>query len=296
MVESNGRHLTILVAGVFFVFLCNLSHSQEISSKRSTTHDTSRTSISRLSLYGAAVLAGGIGVHYARYRPLWGEHYTKFHIHEDYTYALNQDKLLHFYGSGIGSIIFSEGLRWSGCDERDAVLFGAATSLAFFTFLKVEDGHINYLGFDRVDEIANVIGAGYPAAQFYLPALRSFTPKFSYIASGNSVVAENQTLPPFLEDHEGQKFWMGVTVYDVLPKALRRFWFPMVGLAVGYTVRDLNSPNPYHETFLALDLDLRKLPGNSQFLRTLWELLNHVHLPLPAVRLGPSVRWYAFYF
>ncbi len=277
------------------VFIASLSQSQ-ISHEKPPRLDSSKVIISRLATFGGTVLVCGVGVHFARYAPLWKDHYTTFRVHEDFTYALNQDKLLHFYGGVVGSTISAKALLWSGYDQPDASFLGAATSLAFLTFMKIEDGHIDYLGFDRVDELANIVGAAYPLAQYYVPFLDNFTPKFSYIASKNNVVAENQVLPNFLEDHEGQKFWMGITLYNMLPKELQRYWLPAVGLAVGYTVRELNTPKPYHETILALDLDLRKLPGNSYFLRTMWEMLNYIHLPMPAVRISPSVIWYGLYF
>ncbi len=141
--------------------------------------DSFRVSAPRLSFFSCAAVASGVAVHFARYYPLWQDHYTSFFFREDYTYARNQDKLLHFYGSGIGSVLSTKSLSWSGYDDDDAAIFGAATSLAFFTFMKIEDGHINYIGFDRVDELANVLGAGYPLAQHYVPWLNSFTPKAS---------------------------------------------------------------------------------------------------------------------
>jgi len=193
-------------------------------------------------------------------------------------------------------VISAKAFSWAGYDNEDAAICGAATSLAFFTFMKIEDGHIDYLGFDRVDELANVLGAGYPVAQYYVPWLKSFTPKGSYVASPNAVVASEQRLPDFLEDHEGQKFWMGITVHDLLPKNIQEYWPSMVGIAAGYTVRGLNTPHSYHETFIALDLDLRKLPGDSAFLKTMWEMLNYIHLPMPAVRVSQSAIWYGLYF
>jgi hypothetical protein len=60
----------------------------------------------------------------------------------------------------------------------------------------------------------------------------------------------------------------------MLPKELQWYWLPAVRLAVGYAPRDLNTPNPDHEAILALGLDLRKLPGNFHFFRTMYELLN----------------------
>ena len=280
---------------ICIIFLASSVLSQ-ISRDISPRIDSSKVIVWRVATFGGTVLACGAGVHFARYQPLWKDHYTAFRFHEDFTYALNQDKLLHFYGSVVGSTISAKALSWSGYDQPNASLLGAATSLAFMTFMKIEDGHIDYLGFDRVDELSNIIGAAYPVAQYYVPFLNNFTPKFSYIASKNNVVARNQVLPNFLEDHEGQKFWMGITTYNLLPKQLQRYWLPAVGFAVGYTVRDLNTPKPYHEAILALDLDLRKLPGDSRFLRTMWEMLNYIHLPMPAVRISPSIIWYGLYF
>jgi len=193
-------------------------------------------------------------------------------------------------------VISAKGLSWVGYDKQNAVLYGAATSVLFFTFMKIEDGHVNYIGFDPVKELANIVGSGYPVAQYYIPSLNSFTPKFSYVASKNNVLATGQMQPSFLEDYEGQKFWMGITVHDLLPKTLQDYWPSIVGVAAGYTVRGLNTPHSYHETFIALDLDLRKLPGNSAFLRTIWETLNYIHLPMPAVRVSQSTIWYGLYF
>ena len=258
--------------------------------------DSSQVSTPRLSLFTGAVVASGAAVDYVRYEPLRKDYFTPFFFREDFTYARNQDKLLHFYGSGLGSVISTKALLWAGYDEQDAALYGAATSLAFMTSMKIEDGHINYLGFDRVDELANVLGAGYPLAQYYVPWLKSFTPKGSYVASSNTVVASQQTLPSFLEDHEGQKFWMGITVHDLLPKNFQDYWPSIIGLAAGCTVRGLNTPHSYHETIIALDLDLRKLPGDSKFLKTMWEMLNYIHLPMPAVRVSQSAIWYGLYF
>ncbi len=268
----------------------------QIQQKNSASSDSLHVSIARLAVFGGSVVAGGVAVHFARYKPLWRDHYVEFQFRENFSYARNQDKFLHFYGGVVGSAISAKALSWTGLSEQRSALYGAATSFAFLTFMEIEDGHIDYLGFDRVDALANLLGSAYPLAQHYIPVLNNFTPKFSYVASTNRVVAQGQTLPNFLEDHEGQKIWMGITVHDLLPKNLKQYWPPLLGFAIGYTVRDLNTSQPYHETFLALDLDLRKLPGDTKFLRTMWEMLNYVHLPMPAVRFSPSVVWYGLYF
>lgn len=259
-------------------------------------NDTTRPSVPRLALLGSGVIAGGIAVHFARYVPLWNDHLTSFHFHEDFSYALNQDKLLHAFGGMAGTRLSSSLYRWAGYDDDEALWLGAATSFGFLTFMKIEDGHIDYLGFDRVDEAANLVGVFYPVAQHYVPILVSITPKASYSPSSNDVSAANQTVPRFLEDHQGQHFWLGFTLHDLVPAEAKRYIPPIVGIAVGRAVSDLDGPHPSHEVILALDLDLRKMPGDSPFLRTLWEVLNYIHLPMPAVRISPSVVWYGIYF
>ncbi|HTR81971.1 MAG TPA: DUF2279 domain-containing protein [Bacteroidota bacterium] len=288
-----GKIISVLLCALLLPSALVLSQNGRA---KDSAPDSSHINATDLSILGGSVVAAGVVVHFARYEPLWADHYTAFHFHEDFNYALNQDKLLHFYGSFIGGTFAAKGLSWAGFDKRDAVVYGAATSLVFFTFMKIEDGHIDYLGFDRVDELANTLGVAYPVAQYYFPVLNNFTPKISYVASHNAVVAQNQKLPSFLEDHEGQKFWMGVTVHDLLPPSLRQYWPPIIGLAAGYTVRGLNTPRPYHETYLSLDLDLRKMPGDTKFLKQMWEILNYIHLPMPAVRIAPSVVWHGLYF
>ncbi len=294
MILEEMRSFCIGVVSVCSLLPIGLVFSQ--AQKLNSPHaDSSQVSITRLSIFGGTVLAGGAAVYFGRYEPLWKNYYTSFFFRENFA-SLNQDKLLHFYGNVLGSVISAKGLSWVGYDEQDAVLYGAATSLAFYTCMKIEDGHVNYIGFDPVKEVANVLGAGYPVAQYYFPSLNSFTPKFSYVASKNSVLAPGQTQPGFLEDNEGQKFWMGITVHDLLPKNYQGYWPPIIGLAVGYTLRGMNTPHPYHETIIALDLDLRKLPGDSKFLRTMWEMLNYIHLPMPAVRVSQTAIWYGLYF
>jgi len=297
--ERDNKKVRRIFVAVVFLIISIFSERTLQSQTADGSHaksDSVRISYPKLYAFGGIVLAGGIAVHFTRYEPLWKEHFAPFKFREDLSYAKNQDKLLHFFGGTVGSRESARAFESIGYKERESVLYGAIISLSFLTFMKIEDGYIDYLGFDRVDELANLLGSGYPLAQSYFPSLRSFTPKASYVASGNQVVAREQSLPGFLEDHQGQKFWMGITVHDLLPERVRYLWPSILGIAVGYTVRELNTPRPYHETIIALDLDLRKMPGDSPFLRTVWETLNYIHLPMPAIRISPSVVWYGLYF
>jgi Predicted periplasmic lipoprotein (DUF2279) len=287
-----ARHLVILPAAVLWLLLSSASGAQLDSVAGSSTG----VSTLRISLLaGVTISAAGV-VYVARYEPLFKSHFTSFFFREDYSYALNQDKLLHAYGGAVGSAVWSEAYLSSGVAEHDAAIYGAATSFAFLTFMKIEDGHVDYLGFDRADELGNLLGSAYPLVQYHVPYLLSFTPKASYRPSSNDVVEAGQSTPGFLEDHEGQKFWLGVTVHDILPRELKPYWPPLLGIAIGRAVEGLQRGKPSAGMYVALDLDLRKLPGKSPLLRKVWTFLNYVHLPMPAVRVSPSVVWYGFYW
>ncbi|MBR9977361.1 MAG: hypothetical protein KFH87_04675, partial [Bacteroidetes bacterium] len=50
------------------------------------------------------------------------------------------------------------------------------------------------------------------------------------------------------------------------------------------------------EWYISLDYDLRKLPGDTKFLRWLKESLNIFHLPAPAIRITPTTVYYGLFF
>jgi hypothetical protein len=58
-------------------------------------------------------------------------------------------------------------------------------------------------------------------------------------------------------------FLIGITVHDLLPKELKPDWPSLLGFAVGRSVQGLHRGNPSGGLYLALDVDLQKLPGDS---------------------------------
>jgi hypothetical protein len=150
-----------------------------------------------------------------------------------------------------------------------------------------------------VDFAANLLGAWYPVLQHEFPSLQSVNLKMSYLprtqGEPGAIAGQTRTL---MDDYEGQTFWLALTVHDVLPASMRTWWPEFLGVAVGMAVRDNLHPERRHLVwFVAPDIDLRRLiPRTTPFLRTLGDMLNFVHLPLPAVRFAPGVVWYGIYF
>ncbi|WP_141655201.1 hypothetical protein [Candidatus Kryptonium thompsonii] len=50
------------------------------------------------------------------------------------------------------------------------------------------------------------------------------------------------------------------------------------------------------EIFLSIDYDLTKIPVNVWILKQIFNVLNYYHLPAPAFRFTPSLKFYLIKF
>lgn len=239
-------------------------------------------------------------IHFYQQNGWWKDNRRSFHFQEDLKYGLNVDKLGHVYGGVAAAFIFRKSFLWAGLPETQALFYGSGASLLFQTYVEIEDGFSTW-GFDRVDFASDVAGAAYPVVQHYVPVLQNFNFKFSYRpselineAGGSGFRGQKHIV---FDDYEGQTIWLSINVHNLLPENAKQFWPEWLCLAGGYGVRDVVSTNPYRVYFIAIDLDFTKIiPGDSAFLKTLSEVLNFFHFPLPGVKVSPDVVWYGLYF
>jgi len=229
----------------------------------------------------------------------WGDNKGPFHFEEAGVYALSVDKVGHFYGAGLGQWVGRKSMEWAGMKEEPAQWWGAGMSFAFQTYIEIRDGYSASWGFDRYDELANLLGALYPVAQYYWEPLRAVNLKLSYHPSpllGEPGAAPGQT-HLVIDDYEGQTYWLAFTPARLMPPDVRDGFPRWLGLAIGYGARDITGPSPYRVWYVGLDLDMTAIiPDSTPLLRTLGELLNFIRLPLPAVQVYPDVIWYGAYF
>ncbi len=260
--------------------------------------DTSGVNGTRLAIVCGTAAAGITAIHLYQQNAWWKDHRTSFHFREDLEYASNVDKIGHVYGASLLTFLFSRSLQWANLSERSSLLWGASAATLFQTYVEIEDGFSAYWGFDRVDFAADLVGAWYPVAQHYVPALKNVQLRFSYLpkdAGGPSAIAgQTKTV---IDDYEGQTFWLTITPHSWLPEG-NRWWPSFLGIAVGVAVRNNTSADRYLAWYLAPELDFRSIiPRDTAFLTMLGEALNFLHLPMPAVRLGPGgMVWYGLYF
>ena len=260
--------------------------------------DSSRVNGTRLAIVGGTVAVGVTAIHLYQMNAWWKGKRGPFHVQEDLVYAKNVDKLGHLYGANVLTFAFKKSLEWSNVPEEKSWFWGAIGSTLFQTYVEVEDGYAVDWGFDRVDFASDLVGAWFPVAQHYVPYLRNFGFRFSYIpkTSGEPGALPGQTRTLF-DDYEGQTLWLTLKMKNILPASAAAYWPGFLCLSLGVAVRNNLSPDRYLVWILSPDLDMTKIiPPDTPFLKTLGETLNFIHFPMPAVRFAPGVVWYGLYF
>ncbi|MBR9978716.1 MAG: DUF2279 domain-containing protein [Bacteroidetes bacterium] len=258
----------------------------------------------RVGIISGVLGATVTGVHIYQRNAWWSDRRTSFHFQHDSEYALNVDKLGHFYGGALGAFIGRKSLEWSGASRTTALWGGTAMGALFQLYVEIEDGFAPDWGFSPGDAYANVLGAAWPIAQHYVPGLEHMHPKFSYWPS--KAVREGTHTGNMIDDYEGQTMWMGIHLHGLLPQSLKPYWPEWLGIAVGVAVRNMPirvdgqyvQHNPLERSIiLALDYDMTKIiPGEGWFITALKEGLNFIHFPSPAIRISPDFISYGLYF
>ncbi|MCS7229843.1 MAG: DUF2279 domain-containing protein [Candidatus Kryptonium sp.] len=248
----------------------------------------------KLAIVGLGTV-GVMGViHVYQQNAWWSGQRRSFHVVNDWDYALNIDKIGHFYGANLISNLFASSLQWAGVEKKKSMIYGAVLGSVFGLYVEFEDGFATQWGFSPGDAGANILGAWYPIAQHYVPFLKNFNFKWSYIPTSQLRSGKKKI---FIDDHEGQVMWLSISVNNFLPKEIEKFYPDFLNIAIGYGVRELDGlGGGKREFYISLDYDLEKLPGDGWFLKLLKKNLNYIHLPAPAVRLTPSFAFFGFFF
>ena len=252
----------------------------------------------RLTLLG--VVGAGVfsGMHIYYKNTWWKDQRRFFKFAEDGYYARNVDKISHIYTANFFTVSTAAAYEWTGISPKNSLLYGAITAMAYETYIEINDGFAPIWGFDWIDMGANIFGVLYPFFQEEAPVLKNFTFKWSFQPKwlGHKVSSSND----LLDDYTNMTFWLGVSPKGLLPKNIAKHYPGFLGFAFGLSIKNAGhtsgTQNAYREWFLALDYDITKLPGDTDFLKKLKKILNFYHFPSPAVRISPSGVWYGLYF
>ena len=255
----------------------------------------------------AAANAGIMAYYFSTYYKAHAAERSAFHSFNDwYNSDLNIDKCGHIWGTQAYVRTLYRMFRWTNMTEDASMIWSGSLAWLFQFEMEITDGFYKQWGFSWGDMGANTFGALYPIVQRKIPFLQRVNFKMSYHPS--FAVKQDWVEHGYLTDYDGYTYWLSLTIHDFLPKSMAQYYPAWLCLAVGYGGENTmlgkdrynsglgNKGLGNQEWYLALDIDLRKLPGDTPFLRALKEDLNVIHLPLPAVRFTPRTIWYGFYF
>ncbi len=265
--------------------------------------------VTRLWILGGTMFAANAAIMWYYFNTFYLPRETersKWHTYNDwYNADLNIDKLGHFWGSQAYANTLYHMFRWARLSHVSSMYWSSGIAIVYQLEMEMTDAFYKKWGWSWWDVAFNVAGAVYPNLQRAWEPLQSVQLKMSYYPSP---ALRDGWVDYALKDYDGFTYWLAFTIEDFLPERLKPYWPDWLGIAVGYGGnRVWKGPNAYNnypdgtgagdqEWYLSLDYDLRKLPGNSAFLRFLKEELNLIHLPAPAIRFTPTTIYYGLYF
>jgi hypothetical protein len=292
----NGSSLTQILPGAIHdstLFRDSTSSNPDYSLSFLSNHTKQKSkhkhkiNFLKTGLVTGITIGAGIWLHNYQKNAWWAGQRSRFHLQNDWDYAMSSDKIGHFFDGALIQTLYQGAFEWSGFSPKAAMWLGAGFSIIYMTDIEIEDGFASDWGFSPGDEISNIAGALYPVLQQTWTPLKEVNFKWSYyptedLLSGNKHGA-------FLDDYNGQTNWLSVGIHSFLPKEVKKFWPDFLNIAFGYGVEHYTAwDKRYQNFYIAFDFDWRKIiPGNSRFMLWIKNVLNHFRfLPAPGIRIN----------
>ncbi len=240
---------------------------------------------------------------------------SSFHFHNDLPDWKQMDKGGHITSAYHLSRFSYYSFRWAGLNNRQSALWGSISGNLFLATIEILDGFSEEWGASLSDLAANLTGS----TSFYLQQIywqeQRITLKYSFTKSGlqqyrpdllGSNLAENM-----LNDYNGITYWLSFNLHSLTakPDGLP----PWLNISVGYGANGMlgsisnpgmhnGEPLPhfdrYRSFYLAPDIDYSRLQTNSKVLKPIFNALNFIKFPTPALeynqKQGLRFHWIFF--
>ncbi len=245
---------------------------------------------------------------------LWYADFThsKLHSVNDNEEWLQMDKAGHLFSSYHLGVFGANALKWSGCNKKSQLLYGATIGLAFMSTVEIFDGYSSEWGFSWGDMLANTTGTSLYVSQELFWNEQRIVPKFSFhttqFASIRPNVLGNSLSQQILKDYNGQTYWLSVNVHSFFKDSKIPKW---LNIALGYGAdgmitgkSETNDVFMYPETkrtrqfYLTLDADLTKIDTKSHFLKSIFLIFNSIKIPAPTIEINSlgGIKFHHLYF
>jgi len=242
---------------------------------------------------------------------LWYKHYShsSFHWFDDHMEWLQMDKFGHgfsaYYLSSISTSLFHQ-TKWA--DSHKQVIYGSLTAWTYISTVEVFDGFSSKWGASYSDLIANSLGVGFFVFQQLKFGKQIIVPKFSFHQTQFSKYRTDELgkncLQNLLKDYNGQTYWLSVNMDDLLPNTILPKWLNFdIGYAAMGMLGGKENPAdlPYfkrsRQYLFSMDVDFRKIPVRSQWLKQAFRIINIVKIPFPTLILANrQIKFSTFYY
>lgn len=302
------RFKVLYISILFFVSLASFSQTQRESffKPSDTLHKSRRNAIVITeAALGSLSLIG--------LNQLWYQDYeqSKFHSFNDNNEWLQMDKIGHVFTSYQLSRVGANLLNWSGVSENNQLIYGSTLGFTFLTTVEVFDGFSKEWGFSWGDMLANASGTGLYVGQQLLWKEQRMTLKYSFHQTKYAKQRPDQLGDGFLEellkDYNGQTYWLSCNVRSFFKTSKIPKWFNIAfgygadGLLSGHN-EDVNNllitQNRTRQFYLSFDVDLTKIKTKSHLLRSIFDVLNVIKLPFPALEFNGKngIKLHGVYF
>jgi len=296
---------------ILFVFYFLMIFSLSFSQKKNTfwiPSDTINHQRKKNLIITESVLAGSALV---ALNNLWYADYPRssFHFINDNNEWKQMDKIGHLLTSYTIGKTGMQLLNWSGVSKKKQLIYGATLGFTFLTTVEIFDGFSKNWGASWGDVLANASGTGLLIGQELLWNEQRITPKYSFHQTKYATIRPNTLGSDFLEkalkDYNGQTYWLSANIWSFNKKSNFPKW---LNIALGYGAEgmlygDNNSSNalsqhPYRQFYLSFDVDLTKIRTKSNFLKTVFSVINFIKIPAPTLKINSkgSLKFYYLYF
>ena len=240
---------------------------------------------------------------------------TTFHTFNDEGEWLQMDKAGHVFTAYTISKTGMRTLEWAGINAKKSAWYGAGIGFVYQASFEVFDGFSSEWGFSVPDVVANGIGSGIFLSQQLGWKEQRFTLKHSFHQSRYAQYRPNLLgaglEENFIKDYNGQTYWLCISPYSFMNKESR---FPKwLGIAFGYGAEGMLGGyfNPvsvdgktipqfdrYRQYYFSLDIDLSRIKTKSKFLSGVFNVINFIKLPAPAIEFNSrhKTKYYGLYF
>lgn len=284
------KNLKLFVV-LFFILFVSLGNAQTKSSFFTKSDTLNKSRLRGVYLTEAAIAS----VTLIGLNQLWYANYekSKFHFINDNSDWLQMDKVGHAFSAYQLGRLSMSAMDWAGASKRDQLLYGAPLGFVFLTAVEVMDGFSAEWGASTGDIIANAAGTAFLIGQELGWKEQRISFKYSfhrtdYAALNPDVLGKNLT-EQMLKDYNGQTYWLSANVWSFAKESKFPKW---LNIAFGYGAEGMLSKQPGHELevspryrqfYASFDIDLTKIKTNSPFLKGLFNTLNFIKIPAPAI-------------